>query len=125
MFFVTEKKCSNTKKEMEPLSLDQIFRRVKDCLVQLEQSHTWVVDKVDVENIVVIRSVASKTFPIDGDAECHQMSSPAQATPLEGSLTERPGEIKVEEEAWTDYLAFNPFDKSTCKTEMETSVEAY
>ena len=107
---------------MEPLSLDQVFCRVKDCLVQLQQSHTWVVDKVDVENIVVIRNIAPKTFPIDGDAECHQMSSPAQATPLEGSLTERLGEIKVEEEAWTDYLAFNSFDKSICKTEMETTV---
>ena len=107
---------------MKQLSLDQIFHLVKDCLGQFQQSHAWTAEKIGTKNIIVIQKVVSKTFSAQ-EAEQSQTPRLPIIKPSNKSRAERPKIIKIEEEPWTEYLAFHVLGESGTKTELENTSE--
>jgi len=45
---------------MDPFNLEQVFRRIDECLTKFHQSHTWNAVKVPAQEMVVIHKVVGK-----------------------------------------------------------------
>ena len=108
---------------MEPLSLDQVFCRVKDCLAPSHHSLGWKVEKIDAQNIIVIRKidVASMTFSIDNEIERLQIYPSSHVAQLNDTPTQQISPVKVEE-PWTDHLDLNTLVEFECKKETRSTV---
>lgn len=109
---------------MEPLSLEQIFSRVKDCLDQLQQSRTWAIEMIKTKNIVVIHDVKQRTLIVnDGKRKQSVTSSLPVSIRLAMSDAEQPSVIKVEDGVWAEHLALHLVVDHPFKTEMEITPE--